>query len=432
MFRAESDGFDLFAQARRLGRVHAVDFQVLAVGRINELVAVLFGEFGDALELMKIHFALGNHQPLDGQSAPVDGIGAGEGPRGRGGAAIRRRRRFEGRGVHAERAQVVFDDAAAELDPLARDDELQPRSGAIEAVAMVAVEHADGMAQPVGRFGRNERIERLGLEGLPAHAAADPHAESQLLAAAGQRAGDGRQTGAIDVRLGAIGRAAGEGDLEFARQVVQLARLGQPVGDSLGERRDVDPRVGANRGPGAGHGVARHIAAAVEGGQFDLGQIAHQIGDRAQLEPMQLDCLAGGDGKAALGVVAGDARKRPRLRGGHDAGGHHHAGHQEPFLARLVDAMPFGDQGLFGRHRSLAGDLVEVQQQSGVLDRLFVAALHMGNAPLHGEPRKNEWRWAMGEEIGGVVRIAHRSSLQYPTTNTPKKSTSQTMSRKCQ
>ena len=141
--------------------------------------------------------------------------------------------------------------------------------------------------------------------------------------------------------------------------------------------------MGADRGPGAGGGVADVVAAAVKRGQAVLGELAHHRRNVVETEVVQ---LARGQADAALGVGLDDLRQAAQLRGGQHAARHDDPGHEVIGVAGGVDAVGLGDLGFFERHLAVPRDFVEIEEQAALLDDLIVAAPEIRDAPLHAGP----------------------------------------------
>ena len=73
-------------------------------------------------------------------------------------------------------------------------------------------------------------------------------------------------------------RAAGEVDLELARQPLAQRVAHEVLERGLGPRRDVEELVRAGAGEVAGHHVAHGVAARLAGGQADGAEGAHHVG----------------------------------------------------------------------------------------------------------------------------------------------------------
>src|SRR5205823_1985913 len=98
---------------------------------------------------------------------------------------------------------------------------------------------------------------------------------------------------AVDLeRVAAVG-AARDGVLVLARQVRPRGVAVELGGRGLDHRRRVEQLVGGEAGDGAAGDVADGVAAAA--GARDAGglEVGEDVAERAELEPVQLDALAG-------------------------------------------------------------------------------------------------------------------------------------------
>jgi hypothetical protein len=95
-----------------------------------------------------------------------------------------------------------------------------------------------------------------------------------------------------------------DGDLELARQVGELGVEGAPLADQFGIRARIDDLVGGHAGQLVGGGVADAVAGGLDGVHFHAGQFVQDIGRFFQLDPVELDVLAGGEVAVAAVVLA--------------------------------------------------------------------------------------------------------------------------------
>ncbi len=111
-------------------------------------------------------------------------------------------------------------------------------AGAIAALAqalLVAEDFSDGANYGDGLMRQQEGVEAHGEMRLVGEAAADAQRVADLAVACG-----GREADVVDLGIGAPRGAAGGGDLEFARQVVELGIGGEQLRDFDGDGRGVD------------------------------------------------------------------------------------------------------------------------------------------------------------------------------------------------
>ena len=158
--------------------------------------------------------------------------------------------------------------------------------------------------------------------------------------AVGEGAGGRDHADVVEHRLAAVGRAAGEVDLELAGQALRVRVAQQPVGGRLGPRRDVELLLRARAGEVAAHDVADGVAARLARGQADRRQQAQDLGRLLELDEVELHVLAGGEVAPAAGVGLGDVGERLELLGGDPAVRHLDAQHLVvAALALAVDAL---------------------------------------------------------------------------------------------
>ncbi len=127
-----------------------------------------------------------------------------------------------------------------------------------------------------------------------------------------ERAVDGDHADVVEHRLAAVGAAAGEVDLELARQSLAERVAQQMTERGLGPLGDVEHLVRAGAGEVAALHVADHVAARLASGHPDRAEHAQHVGNVGQLDEVELDRLAGGDVAPAARVA--DRRCRPASR----------------------------------------------------------------------------------------------------------------------
>ena len=159
-------------------------------------------------------------------------------------------------------------------------------------------------------FQRDRRV-RVGAE-----TAADEDAEAGLDRAVGQRTTDGDDADVVEHGLAAVGRAAGEVDLELARQALGVGVAQEVAERGFGPRRDVEDLERARAGEVAAHHVADGVAARFAGGHADRAEVLEQFGHAGQLDEVELDVLPGGDVAPTAAVGVGDVRRTPRAARG--------------------------------------------------------------------------------------------------------------------
>ena len=206
--------------------------------------------------------------------------------------------------------------------------------------------------------------------------------------AVGERAGRGDDADVVEHRLAAVGRAAGEVDLELAGQPLAVRVAEQEVGGGLRPRRDVEHLLRARAGEVAAHDVAHGVAARLARRQADRRHQAQDLGRLLERDEVELHVLAGGEVAPAAGVVVGDVRERVEVFGVDAA-------------VRDLDAQHLGAAAL-----ALAVDaVVQAEDAERVLVDAAVEVLGDGaleDVELFGDDR---FEWA-GREIADVDRHA--------------------------
>src|SRR5207245_6106001 len=108
--------------------------------------------------------------------------------------------------------------------------------------------------------------------------------------------------------------AAGEGDLELARQIMKLRMPEQITRHAEGVARHVKHFARANAGQRAARDIAHRIAAGFARGQARLGEQPHYRGNVLELHEVELHIFARGNAAARRG---GPDRKSTRLNSSH-------------------------------------------------------------------------------------------------------------------
>ena len=113
-------------------------------------------------------------------------------------------------------------------------------------------------------------------------------------------------------RRAVMGRA-GDGDLELARQEGEFGMEGRPLPDDLAPDARILDLIGGRTGEMIGGDVADAIAAGLDAVHLDLGQLGQDIRRLLQLDPVELDVLAGGEMAVAAVVAPGDPGQAAQL-----------------------------------------------------------------------------------------------------------------------
>ena len=174
-----------------------------------------------------------------------------------------------------------------------------------------------------------------------AQAAGDEHAEARLDIAIVVRARRRDHADVVEHGLTAVGRAAGEVDLELARQSLPERVAHEVTERGLGPRADVEHLVRARAREMASLDVAHRVAARLARREPDRREVSHHLGDLRQLHEVELDVLAGGDVAPAARVLVDEPPDHLELLGLDRPVRHLHADHLVlAALALAVDAVP--------------------------------------------------------------------------------------------
>ena len=125
----------------------------------------------------------------------------------------------------------------------------------------------------------------------------------------------GSECNVVDLGIGAPGRAPGDGDFEFARQVVELRIGGEQMGNLNSEGRGIDDLIVGYSGEGAAGHVSYDVAACAFGREADGVERVDNLRKRFDGEPMELDVLANGDVGKVLSVFARELADGAKLAG---------------------------------------------------------------------------------------------------------------------
>ncbi len=109
------------------------------------------------------------------------------------------------------------------------------------------------------------------------------------------RARHGRQSDVVDFRVGAPYRAAGDGDFEFARQIIKIGLRANQLRRFQYQRRSIAQFLGCHARQGAAGDVAHHVSAGAYGTHALGRQRFQNFRDGFDGHPMKLDILPHGD-----------------------------------------------------------------------------------------------------------------------------------------
>ena len=121
------------------------------------------------------------------------------------------------------------------------------------------------------------------------------------------------QADVVDLRIRAPNRAAGDGNLEFARQIVKVVVPLERVRDCNSKRRSIDDFVVSDASQRAAGDVAHHVAAGPFRREPHGVERFHDLRQRLNGEPVVLDVLADGDVGKVPPVAARNFRKHASL-----------------------------------------------------------------------------------------------------------------------
>ena len=168
-----------------------------------------------------------------------------------------------------------------------------------------------------------------------AEAAADEEVEHDVVAAAVHPDAD-----VVHVDGGPVRFRAVEGDLELARQPVELRVLRGPLADDLAVGAGVHPLVRGDAGELVRRDVADAASAGLDAVHAHLGEVREDVRHDLQGRPVDLHVLPGGQVAVALVVAAGDVGEGAELFRGQRPVGHRDAEHRREPLDVEAVAQP--------------------------------------------------------------------------------------------
>ena len=164
-----------------------------------------------------------------------------------------------------------------------------------------------------------------------------------------RRLRDRRETDVVDLGDAAPRGAAGDGDFEFARQVVELGVAAELAVDLQGQGRGIAEFVRVETGDRAAGDVPGDVAARADGGQARAPQRFDDVWKRLDGDPVQLNILADGNVGNTASVAFGEIGDRARLLAGEQAVGNANAHHKKRhgpafavFAANYADSVALG------------------------------------------------------------------------------------------
>src|SRR6267154_2751549 len=153
----------------------------------------------------------------------------------------------------------------------------------------------------------------------------------------------------VDFWIRAPGPAAGDGNFELARQIIELRIAAQPAIQLQSQRRSIAIFVRVKTRQGTAGNISRHVPASTGGRQPHAPQRLQYVGQRLNGHPMQLYVLPHGDVRDSTGVPLGEVGDGARLLTAQETVGNSDAHHKEwrrlPLAILAADhagAVPLG------------------------------------------------------------------------------------------
>src|SRR2546427_11878761 len=252
---------------------------------------------------------------------------------------VRRQPRV-GAGGRQRAAQALFQLRAHAGGAPDLQQERQARLATRLARAVVAEDQRDRCAYVRRLVRSHERVERRGEDG-PARAllAADGEVEAGLVTRHRRRERD-----VLRLAARAVLQAAGDGDVELARQVRELLVAEEDLLEGEGDRRGVEQLTRCQPRGRAADDAADVVHPRLEAREACRLEPCDDLRHVLERHPAQLDLLARGDvGDRAARRAArlpGDLAEQAGLRRAHDAIGHAHAHHEMPRRGPAMEDAP--------------------------------------------------------------------------------------------
>src|SRR5271157_6329688 len=192
--------------------------------------------------------------------------------------------------------------------------------------------------------GRKSRVTAVGLTGKALNgcrleAGATRRAESEV--GGTKRAEGGSEGDVVDFGIGAPVGAGGDGDFEFAREIVEIGIAGQFPVDGESDGGDVGDCAGIETHESAASDVAGDIAAGAGGAEAHGVKLVEEVREGFDADPVELDVLADGDVCDAVAVAIGEIGNGVELTAGEETVGDANAYHEErngaAFTARAAN-----------------------------------------------------------------------------------------------
>src|SRR5579871_1431028 len=279
-------------------------------------------------------------------------------------------------------AQALDEDFAELFRAPVSHQELEAGVVATLAVAVVAEYLGHGAADVRNLLRRDGDIEPLGEVGLCAEPAAHAHVEAGLPSAL-PPAAHRRDAQVVDLRLVAVDRAAGDGDLVLAGQIGKVFIAQKIAGDLMNDRTGIVQLIGFEAGDGAAADVAGDVPAGAGGREAGGAQALDGARDVLNGQPVELEVLARGDVGDVVAIVAGDLGHGAHLGRRQIAAGDLDTQHEVALVGLLlVDAVPSHAREIVRRDGMVSGLRIAQQVRPYVqavfclLDRLYIRFGH--------------------------------------------------------
>src|SRR6266404_177014 len=154
----------------------------------------------------------------------------------------------------------------------------------------------------------------------------------------------------VDLRIDAARRAAGDRDLEFARQIREVAIADKEIVHAPNQRRHVVKLIRVDSRNRTTDYVANRVATGIGGGQANAIEYLENLRYVVDPDPMKLDVLPDGYVSETFAELARQLSDRQQLACVQLAARDSDANHKVTVFVRAlsVDAIPFEERFVFG------------------------------------------------------------------------------------
>ena len=349
--RGQALGLDLFPDLEQFRLLDVGQHQVLLVGHAQLAEAVLVGHVGDDIHLLggavaRRHAGLFQRQHDRGVARHLVRLDVALQPVGEGLVVLMAAARVDARQrqvrlrieVGGDAVEFLlrqgfrtvlqvgefrFDQAREFLGADGLDQDLDAGLVLVVAAAELVVHahHGFGVGQQV--LPTHELVDHAAQDRRTAEAAAHHELEADLASLVAHRG----QADVVHGDRGAVFDGAVEGDLELARQGDELGVEGAPLANDLGKRARIDDLVRRHAGELVGRGIADAVARGLDRVHFHRSQVGQDVRGLFQVDPVELDVLAGREVTIAAVVLARDVGEHAHLRSRQQAVRHGDAQH---------------------------------------------------------------------------------------------------------